>query len=260
MVLEDEDAAFEPVGIDDDTVAVVNGQTWAVVGRFLTTKLVKLEYMRQVRDGALPASVALDSLDMWVQLHDLPMGYTTGMVLEQIGNHIGTFVKLDDRYAGAPWKTFYRVRVSLPVDKPIKRRMRLMKRDKSTCWVTFKYERLHNFCFFCGLLGHSHKFCLKAREAAIPVELYPYDATLWAGGSSGPRPVGERWLVPAKGPNPLDSMPEVEPVVNHVRAQQAEPAVVEVSKRRREGSNGSSRRSGGAGGDVTMIDVPKNLQ
>ncbi|XP_019171433.1 PREDICTED: uncharacterized protein LOC109166988 [Ipomoea nil] len=120
------------------------------------------------------------------------MGYTAIPILEQIGDFIGIFVKLDDRFIGAPWLTYYRIRVSIPVDKPIKQRMKLLKWDKTTCWVNFKYERLHTFCFFCGMLGHSYKFYLRARESAIPVEQYPYSADLRVGGNRGPREIGDQ--------------------------------------------------------------------
>ncbi|XP_031127633.1 uncharacterized protein LOC116029731 [Ipomoea triloba] len=251
MVLEDEEEAFEPAvtEVAPDGVAAV--ETWPLVGRFLTAKLVKLEYMRQVmasvwkpvkgvqvtelqpnlfmfvffhasdmhyvidegpwsfenctlvcqpvKDGVLLVNVPLDSVDMWVQLHDLPYGYTSSTILEQIGNYLGTFVKGDDRFAGAPWLDFYRIRVAMPVHKPIKRRMKLLKRDKTWCWVSFKYERLHGFCFFCGMMGHTYKFCLKAREAAGSVEQYPFGPDLRAGSRRGPRAVGESWLVPVGG-------------------------------------------------------------
>lgn len=26
-------------------------------------------------------------------------------------------------------------------------------------WINFKYERLPSFCFYCGIIGHSEKFC-----------------------------------------------------------------------------------------------------
>ncbi|XP_019183734.1 PREDICTED: uncharacterized protein LOC109178651 [Ipomoea nil] len=232
MVLKDEDVVFEPVRKNVGLVPDGVKETWVVVGHFLTSKVVKVEYMsqvmasvwqpvkgvqiselqpnlflfvfyhktdmqgvleegpwsfenntlvcRQVCDGVLPDDVVLNFVDMWVQLHDLPLGYTSDVILEQIGNFIGTFVKCDDRFTGAPWRTFYQIRVSILVARPIKRRMKLVKRDKITCWVTFKYERLHNFCFFCGLMGHSHRFCLKAREAGILVDQYPYRIDLRA--------------------------------------------------------------------------------
>lgn len=53
---------------------------------------------RQVKDGVLPGEVVLDSVDMWVQLYDLPLGYTSYAILEQIGNFLAIFVKSDDHW------------------------------------------------------------------------------------------------------------------------------------------------------------------
>ncbi|XP_031120573.1 uncharacterized protein LOC116023706 [Ipomoea triloba] len=319
MALEEEEEAFQPV---DASEAVDGGDgvaTWPMVGRFLTDKLIKLEYMRQVFasvwklvkgvqvtelqtnlfmfvffhssdlqyvleegpwsfenctlicrpvvDGALPGEVKLDSVDIWVQLHDLPVGYTSTTIQEQIGNFLGNFVKCDERFIGAPWLDFYRIRVALPVDKPLKRRMKLMKRDKTWSWVSFRYERLHNFCYCCGMMGHVHKFCLVAREAGVTADRFPFGPELRAGTRRGPRGVGESWLVPVGGPPRVDSVvgaasggagnaavASQEPDV-----RESDTGVVAVSKRRREGSGSGVRRHGGTGGDVHMAEVSKNV-
>ncbi|XP_019182107.1 PREDICTED: uncharacterized protein LOC109177245 [Ipomoea nil] len=234
--LKEETAAFVPaVGEEDDGEVGEEEETWKVVGRFLTQKMIKLDFMRQVlasvwqpvkgvqvteiqkglflfvffhktdmdyvlnggpwafennalicrevRDGVLPGDIQLNMIDMWIQLHDMPRGYTSQAILEQAGNFMGTFIKHDDRYEGAPWLTFHRIRVSIPIDRPLRRGMKLMKRDKTTAWVTFRYEWLHKFCYFCGFMGHLHTFCIHAREAGIPLERYPYGPDMRAGGS-----------------------------------------------------------------------------
>ncbi|XP_019193090.1 PREDICTED: uncharacterized protein LOC109187357 [Ipomoea nil] len=208
---------------------------------------------------------------MWVQLHGLPMGYTSQSVLEQAGKFIGTFVKHDDRFVEAPWLTFYRIRVSIAVGKPLRRGMKLVKRDRTTSWVSFKYERLHKFCFFCGLMGHVHTFCLKARESRVPESEFRYGVELRAGGGRGAaRGVGGSWLIPVGG-RPLP-MPENRPAGGEgVRGTLAEGEgeegvsgigvsdggeVVATGKRRREGQQGCEGREGE---DVTMNDVSKNL-
>ncbi|XP_019186508.1 PREDICTED: uncharacterized protein LOC109181212 [Ipomoea nil] len=138
----------------------------------------------------MTVDVVLDTVDLWVQLHELPKGYSSSRILEQIGNFLGTFVKYDDRFDNAPWKMYHCIRVSLAVDKPLKRRMNFIKRDKTSCWVMFKYERFHTYCYFCGILGHAYQFCRGARDSKMPVEEYLYGPELRAGGSRGPRPVG----------------------------------------------------------------------
>ncbi|XP_031108611.1 uncharacterized protein LOC116013092 [Ipomoea triloba] len=222
---------------------------------------------RQVHDGVLPSDVVLDAVDMWVQVHDLLLGYTSDEVLEQVRNFLGSFVRCDDRFAGVPWRSFYRVRVAIPIARPIKRRMRMVKRDKQCYWVTFKYERLHTFCFFCGFLGHSYKFCLKARDSGLPVDHYPYSADLRAGVGRGPGAVGDPWLVPLGGSPRTAGTPSVVDAVGSGGVEAAQPAsrqieergIVAVSKRWCEGYGSGSKRPGSGSGDVTMTEVSKNL-
>lgn len=59
------------------------------------------------------------------------------------------------------WREFLRVRVSIPLNIPVKRRMKLKKSETNCSWVNFKYENIPTFCFICGLVGHSDKFCEK---------------------------------------------------------------------------------------------------
>ncbi|XP_019168953.1 PREDICTED: uncharacterized protein LOC109164862 [Ipomoea nil] len=317
--LEDERDEFVPEGEGVGELQDDDEETWAVVGRFLTTKLVKLDFMKQVMAsvwqpvrgvqvteiqqglflfvfyhrtdidyvldggpwgfenntlvcrevvaGTVPGDVELNSIDMWVQLHGLPMGYTSDTVLEQAGNFIGKFVKHDERFAGAPWLTFYRIRVSIAVGKPLRRGMKLVKRDKSVSWITFRYERLHKHCSFCGMLGHVHMFCLKARERPTPVEMHPF-LGLRAGGNRGaPRAVGENWLVPVGGkPKPRVREEAGEGVEGGGAWGREEGEIREGSMgvgERVEGVVATvKRRRGveGEGEDVAMTDVSKNLR
>lgn len=76
-----------------------------------------------------------------------------------MGNYIGTFVKADPTSFDGPWKAYVRIRVTMNVLKPIKRKMKI-KRDGGTCsWINFKYERFCIFCFVCGVLGHTEREC-----------------------------------------------------------------------------------------------------
>ena len=54
-----------------------------------------------------------------------------------------------------------RIRVLLDVRQPLKRWKRIRKPQGEWSLVQFKYERLNTFCYLCGMLGHSEKFCDK---------------------------------------------------------------------------------------------------
>ncbi|XP_019186010.1 PREDICTED: uncharacterized protein LOC109180754 [Ipomoea nil] len=141
-----------------------------------------------------PTQVILNSVDLWVQVFDLPIGYRTEKVLEKVGDFVGVYLRVDDRNFTRPWATFYRVRVRHDVAMPLKQRMKMIPRDGSWAWVNFKYERLHMFCYFCGKLGHTDKFCIEARRSPLKPEQYLYGPALKAGATSPAKALGEKWF------------------------------------------------------------------
>lgn len=55
--------------------------------------------------------------------------------------------RLDENY-------FMRIRVALPISKPLGRGAYLTDFEGGHTWVTFKYERLPMLSHYCGFLGH----------------------------------------------------------------------------------------------------------
>lgn len=61
----------------------------------------------------------------------------------------------------------------MDVRRPLKRKKKICKRDKSEVIVQCKYERLGDFCFIYGLLSHTKRFCKKKFEgdgSVVPKE------------------------------------------------------------------------------------------
>ncbi|XP_019184804.1 PREDICTED: uncharacterized protein LOC109179763 [Ipomoea nil] len=248
---EEDATAFMPtVEGEADCSVVEEEEMWKVVGHFLMRKMIKLDFMRQV------------FVSVWQPVRGVQA------ILEQAENFLGTFIKHDDRFEAAPWLTFHRIRVSIPVDQPLHRGMKLMKRDKTTAWVTFRYERLHKFCYFYGCMGHLHTFCIHARDAGVPLERYPYGPDMRAGGSqSAPRAVGDNWLIPVGGrPRPVVSREVVTATAaaapeggSGVRFGGSEEECLVSSAKRRRQVHTNGEEVVGSGGDVPMQDGSKNL-
>ena len=54
---------------------------------------------------------------------------------------------------------FMRVRVSISVSKPLRRGYFVSDSEGNRTWLSFKYEKLGMFCYFCGYVGHNLKHC-----------------------------------------------------------------------------------------------------
>ncbi|KAL8158305.1 hypothetical protein AgCh_002851 [Apium graveolens] len=111
------------------------------------------------KEGDDPLSVALEESDICIQIYDLPKGFASENVLKSVGNYIGKFVKSDPNNFKTSWKSFLRIRVTLQVCKPLKRRMKIKREGGNWGWINFKYERLSTYCFVCGMLGHADRDC-----------------------------------------------------------------------------------------------------
>ena len=55
--------------------------------------------------------------------------------------------------------SFMRVRVVIDVSLPLCRGRMISFDEGDEAWVSFKYVRLPNICYWCGCLNHSDKDC-----------------------------------------------------------------------------------------------------
>ena len=89
-------------------------------------------------------------------------------------------LKVDKRAMQMDQAKFLRIRVEVPIDKPLHRGGYVKKEEGGRYWVDFRYERLPTFCYICGILGHDEKHC-----QASPMEQLSgrqYGEWLKAGG------------------------------------------------------------------------------
>lgn len=112
-----------------------------------------------VSAGEDPLDVPLWYLDIWVQIHDLPMSLMTEAIGRQLGNFFGEFLEYDVNNNSSIWRECMRVRVRLDVRKPLKRKKKIVKKNGTELSVSCKYERLGDFCFSCGMVTHTERFC-----------------------------------------------------------------------------------------------------
>lgn len=87
-----------------------------------------------------------------------------------------------------------RIRVLIDVRIPLKRYKKIRKVQGDSFTVHFKYEKLNSFCFLCGMLRHTEKFCDKF--FFTPKEQTNRDWGPWLRTATRGRvdTEGEKWL------------------------------------------------------------------
>ena len=78
-------------------------------------------------------------------------------VAAEIGGRIGVVEEVEKRRSNDLLSLFVRVRVSVSVSKPLRRGCFVLDSEGNRIWLSFKYERLGMFCYFCGFVGHDLK-------------------------------------------------------------------------------------------------------
>ncbi|MDV3166689.1 MAG: DUF4283 domain-containing protein, partial ['Waltheria sp.' little leaf phytoplasma] len=115
---------------------------WSIMGHHLVLK-------------DWPPDKSFDEIDFsttefWVQVHNLPPNKKSEENLFRIGSLFKGTVSLDFKESSeASWNVFERVKVVLDVEQPLKSGFLLPRENDRPVKISFKYERLPDFCYSC---------------------------------------------------------------------------------------------------------------
>ncbi|XP_060959188.1 uncharacterized protein LOC133030459 [Cannabis sativa] len=169
-----------------DITRVIDGSPW-------TFDRVPFIFER-VKPGENPRQISLTRLDVWIQCHEMKTGFMSESTLRHMTNYIGTFVKSYPNNFTGVWRDYLRVRTTINVEKPLKKKMTLERKNGQTCTVQFKYEDLPTFCFICGVLGHSERFCERLFDTPAELIQKMFDLSLKAAPRRRQHAIGSPWL------------------------------------------------------------------
>ncbi|KAF4355498.1 hypothetical protein F8388_015252 [Cannabis sativa] len=132
ICLEDEEE--HEALFDDDCIGEEEtdfDDRWCLVGRLLSGKVsdfkifqnimadlwksgkgitIKILDQNRLKQGENPRMVALNSLDMWVQIHELKSGFKTDWALREAARYIGILVTSDPNNFNGVWRDYLRFR------------------------------------------------------------------------------------------------------------------------------------------------------
>ncbi|TXG72599.1 hypothetical protein EZV62_001178 [Acer yangbiense] len=105
------------------------------------------------------ANIEFNRADFWIQIHDIPILCMNRRTARWLAEQIGEVVEILSESREC-WGNFLRVKVRIDISKPLKRWLRLkLGASKEIIVVGLKYERLPEFCYACGRIGHGIKEC-----------------------------------------------------------------------------------------------------
>uniref|UniRef100_A0A803NVG6 Uncharacterized protein n=1 Tax=Cannabis sativa TaxID=3483 RepID=A0A803NVG6_CANSA len=154
---------------------------WCLVGKFLTSRVIDFLAMQHTMAS------------LWQPGKGMP-GFMSDTVVRNVANYIGIYVKSDPKNFNGIWRNYLRVRTSKDIEKPLKRRMKLKRPDGDWLWTNFKYEFLPTFCFICGIIGHSERFCHRIYDTPLESISKPYGLWVKADPPRKNKLIGARWL------------------------------------------------------------------
>ncbi|KAH7567864.1 hypothetical protein JRO89_XS07G0170200 [Xanthoceras sorbifolium] len=121
---------------------------------------------------------------LWVQVHNVPLVCMTKEIGLFIDRQIGIVCELDLSATGDCLGKFLQIRVSLDISKPLKRCIRMeLDGSRKASTMLLCYERLPEFCFYCGILGHATRDCVDVDKHML-ANLTNFDYSGWLRASS----------------------------------------------------------------------------
>lgn len=150
--------------------------------------------LHELRVGEEPTDAPLCFVPFWIQVHDLPVAFFTETVGKAHGDFIGSFLSYDVKNRKSVDRPYMRLRVLVDVRLPLKKGKKVRRPGGDWQVCSFKYEKLHSFCFLCGLIGHIDRHCEKFYRTEAEDLVRGWDVSLRASNRRLSSMGGERWL------------------------------------------------------------------
>ena len=135
--------------------------------------------LRRWEKGMTARSVSFPVLPIWVQVWGLPFDLINEEAGQDIGSSLGHVVEVDSKAIASDQARFLRIRIEIPLTKPLRRGAPIVSPEGDEVRVAFKYERLVGLCYNCGMLGHEIRECSK--EKSMEGGELPYGEWMRAG-------------------------------------------------------------------------------
>lgn len=116
---------------------------------------------------------AFTHVAFWIQIHNVPLACMERDNVQKLGGLLGEVLEVETDDEGECIGLYARVRVSIDITKSLQKMVFLELEDEDDeVELPVLYERLPDFCFCCGIIGHQFKEC--SAYNGQPKEKLPY--------------------------------------------------------------------------------------
>ncbi|KAF9623747.1 hypothetical protein IFM89_005254 [Coptis chinensis] len=106
-------------------------------------------------------------VDFWVQIYGLPSNRINEENVYKVGQSLGKVKAMDFQCSPEFNKSVARVRVRMDSKERLMKGIDLRIELGEIFPVTFKYEKLDIFCYFCGCIGHDIHYCYQCEKYSM---------------------------------------------------------------------------------------------
>ena len=98
-----------------------------------------------------------DTSSFWIQIHNLPFSLMTRVNATAIGSTISIVEQVEASPSGECRGCYIRVRISINIEQPLCWGQYVDLGDSDPHWISFQYECLPIFCYWCGRLNRDER-------------------------------------------------------------------------------------------------------
>lgn len=135
-----------------DYEEVMDRCPWAIQGQCLSLK--------SWSGGMRIEDVDFMRTQVWVQIHGLKLDRRNDENAQLISQCIGEMVQIEQTMGPEGLdRSYLHMKMVIDARKPVKTGFWYAQQNGEHAWARIKYERLPEFCYGCGRIGHTEKNC-----------------------------------------------------------------------------------------------------
>ena len=115
-----------------DMVQIIQDGPWSFDNQLLL--------LRRWQKGMTVENIELEHASLWIQIWGAPFDMVSPQVAKEVGSRLGIVEEVEWKQRHDDPNFFMRVKVALPIGKPLRRGSFIAGSDGIRTWVSFKYE------------------------------------------------------------------------------------------------------------------------